>query len=416
MSRNRSSVAAWLGRGVLLGALGLLGTGCATQSLNQARSQFYSGELTEAEASLAERDPPRRDRVLFLMERGTIRQALGEFESSSEDFIRAFDYLVELERYSISRGAGSLLINDNIRDFVGYPYERTLLHAMTAHNHFSIGNWDNAAIEARRIIASLAEDNRGNFPDEPYSRYLAGLALELIDDPSNAALQYRLADEAAAHLNIDADTGRISYAPPPAPDSNETNETERVEQIWPQPRSEPAHQQPPDWTHELVVGLQFGRAPGDTGRLGHRGGAQPGIYAEIYIDGQYAGRTYPLTDIAYLRAETERIRALRDAARAITRIVIKEGIAQAVESKNDAWAGDLVRFILFGLLEQPDTRRWETLPRWFHIGRVHAPADLDRYTVKVKTAEGRTLRTFEVENPMHRRRQQWVSFHRDLGR
>lgn len=398
------------GRGALIVCLGLLLSGCATHRLNSARSDFYAGRLESAEDTLSSGRIPKRDRVLFLMERGTVRQAKGDYEGSSRDFIEAYDILVELETYSLSRGAGSLVVNDNIRNFVGDPFERTLLHAMTAQNHFALGHWDNAAVEARRIVQSLSEDNRKNYPDEPWSRYVAGLAFELIDDPSNAALQYRLADERVRRVRIDPDTGRLSHAPPPAIGTNKTNETQNA---WPEPPPEPEPSATATWSDELVVFLHLGRAPRGGNPIGTSAYRAPPIYAEIYADGTYLGRSYLLSDTAHLKVETERVRALRDITKTVSRIAIKEGIAIAVESQHNELAGDLTRLILLGLLEQPDVRCWETLPRWLHVARVPAPPDLSSYTVVLKNASGKTIRSVDVQQPLQRRRHISTSFFRD---
>ncbi len=409
MSTARMRLIAAGSRGALIVCLGFLMSGCATHRLNTARSDFYAGRLHEAEETLESGSIPHRDRVLFLMERGTVRQAMGDYEGSSQDFIEAYDMLVELETYSISRGAGSLVINDNIRNFVGAPFERTLLHALTAQNHLARGHWDDAAVEARRIIRSLSEDQRKNYPDEPYSRYIAGLALELIDDPSNAALQYRTADEILGRVQIDPDTGRLAHATPPE-NNNGTNDNHEA---WPDPPPEPGNGPDEEWSNELVVFLQLGRSPRGGQPLGS--GARRGspYYAEIHAGDRYLGRSYLVSDTAQLKAETERVRALREAAKTVGRIAAKEGIAVAVESQHNEWAGDLTRFILFGLLERPDVRRWETLPRWLHVARVPAPEDLSSYTVVVKDASGNTLRTYEVNAPIQRRQNLLVSFFRD---
>lgn len=385
----------------------LLGSGCSTPALRHARTDFYAGRLEQAEDALNRRRFPRRDRVLFLMERGAILQAQGDWDASSDDFIAAHDRLVELETRSISRGAGSLVINDAIRDFVGAPFERTLLHAMTAHNHLALGHWDNAAVEARRILQTLSDDHRRNYPDEPYARYLAGLAFELIDDPSNAALQYRRANDLLPHVHIDPDTGRLGPPQPPA--------DENIHGAWPVDATPDRSTGRPGHDQELIVALQLGRTPAGSVALGQAAHHLAPLYAEIHINGEYAGRTYNLSDTAFLRAQTERVRVWRDAARTVTRIAIKESIAVAAESGNNEWAGDLVRFILIGLLEQPDDRRWLTLPRWFQVARVPAPADLSCYTVVVKNRHGQTLRRYDVETPIQRRRQQWVSVHREVG-
>lgn len=410
MSTARMRLIAAGSRGALVVCLGFLLSGCATQSLNSARSDFYAGRLTEAEERLETSRIPKRDRVLFLMERGAVRQAMGDYEGSTQDFIEAYDILVELETYSLSRGAGSLVINDQIKDFVGAPFERTLLHALTAQNHLAQGQWDNAAVEARRIIQSLAEEQRKDYPDVAYSRYIAGLALELIDDPSNATLQYRIANDLTSRVDIDPDTGRLKHAAPQTP---KENEEDTAQQAWPDPPPEPARTHADQWSDELIVFLQLGRSPRGSSTIGSSLYHTAPLYAEIHADGKYLGRSFLLSDTAQLKAETDRIRALRDAAKTVGRIVLKEGIAIAVESKNNAMAGDLTRLILIGLLEQPDDRRWETLPRWMQVARVPAPPDLTSYTVVLKGASGNTIRSYEVNRPPQRRRNLMVSFFRD---
>ena len=62
------------------------------------------------------------------------------------------------------------------------------------------------------------------------------------------------------------------------------------------------------------------------------------------------------------------------------------------------------RLILIGILEQPDIRRWETLPRWLQVARIPCPPDIREYDVVVKNAKGRTVRTFHVDGPITRRR------------
>ncbi len=74
----------------------------------------------------------------------------------------------------------------------------------------------------------------------------------------------------------------------------------------------------------------------------------------------------------------------------------------------------LVRFILISILEQPDTRRWGTLPRWLMVARVPCPPDLEEFDVVVKNASGRPTQTIHVTQPISRHGNKYVSFCRDL--
>jgi hypothetical protein len=383
-----------VGLAVLAGAAA---SGCATTALNAARHDFYAGRYDRAEQSLVADRIPDIDRVLMLMERGMARQAAGRYADSSRDFVDASDRLEELQTYSVSKGAASWVVNDGVQSFRGAPFERTLLHVFTAMNHLALANWDEAGVEARRILKTLQPENRGNYPDDACSRYVAGLGLELNDDPSNAELQYREAAGLSREALVNPATGHLL---PWISPSGSTNVAEII-----------AGDRP--WDHELVCFILLGRAPTGREQWDHAWAPPPPVHAVICHEGRPLGRSYTLTDTAQLAFTTDQIEALRKAAKTAGRIALKEVIAQSVESKNDDGLGDLVRFVLIGLLEQPDLRRWETLPRWLQVARVPCPRDLDRYEIRLVSSAGHTVRTVEVGAPITRRRNLTVSFWRD---
>jgi hypothetical protein len=379
--------------GAWLLLIGLV-AGCASP-LDSARSDFYAGRLDSAEKSLAESPVPDVDRVLFLMERGMVRQARGDYAQSSRDFIDAADELEVLETYSVTQGAASLVVNDTVQAFQGAPFERALLHAFTAKNHLAQGLWDNGAVEARRIIDTLAPRQRGDYPEDAYSRYMAGLCLEMIDDRSNASIQYRRASELSSEVSVD-DRGWLAI--------KTTNPVARGSNPWPTPASGAGH--------ELVCFTLAGRGPSawDTANGYHT--ASGPVYAEIHSGGKVLGRSYVLADTARLAFLTDQLAAATRAAKAATRIYIKDQIADAVEQNNDA-LGELVRFILLGVLEQPDQRRWETLPRWLGVARVACPPNLREFDVVFKTEAGSPQGSVHVTQPIMSRRNISVSFCRD---
>ena len=372
---NRPAAVRVVAGGVV--ALGLLAAGCATQALNTARRDFYQGRLDQANRTL-DRKLPAQDRVLFLMERGMIRLFLGDYDESARDFIAAYDRLDELETYSLSRGGASMIANDTVQDFRGYPYERTLLHAFTAKSHLAQANWENAAVEARRLLASLRPETLGDYPDDAYSRYLAGFCFELIGDRSNARLQYEKAAALAPEAKLDPDTGRFAGAA--ASTSN-----------------------------ELVCFILIGRAPNP--QSAHI--ELPGGYAELRANGKTLGRSHRLTDVADLAFTSLQKDAARQVVKTVARVAAKEAIARQIEHDNEL-LGELVRFVLIGLLEKPDTRRWETLPRYLHVARVPCPGDVREFTVVFKNSSGVTLSEQTVSRPLARAPGYIVSFARDL--
>ncbi|MCX6997895.1 MAG: hypothetical protein NTV49_12605, partial [Kiritimatiellaeota bacterium] len=266
---------------------------------------------------------------------------------------------------------------------------------------------------------------------DAYTRYLAGFCLEMIDDNSNAALQYRKANELSRTVAIAPATGRLTpkvVAPKPAADTPVVGKSE-AELMPPAPAPAPpgAHQA------ELVCFILAGRTPAP-GEGDYAAAALPvysempsgrnqgmpawwtptllPAYAEIHNGGRLLGRSYVLTDTAELARLTAQKEALRKAAKDATRVAIKEVVSHQIEQQNEA-LGLLTWFVLM-LLEQPDVRRWETLPQWLEVARVNCPADLKEFDVVFKTAGGATVRTLHVTKSIQRRRNIYVAVCRDL--
>lgn len=413
---------------------GALLSACSTPAIDNARTEFYRGNYTQAETEIDRAQEDQLNEVLWRMERGTIRQAAGKYQDSADDFIRASDLLKDLETYSVSKGAASMVVNDNVQSFIGVPFERAMLHDLTALDHFALGSWENAAVEARRIIKVQDPDVRGGYPDDAFSRYVAGTGLLMVDDPSNAKLQYGTAAELLSGLSIDP-YGFITPVPvtntppdtntPPVSAGTVTNTASEIEGMPPDAVTKAPPQPPPPpfmppravtnhYPATLTCFALLGKSPTGEELLNGMGNYPSGQYAEIYYKGEYLGRTYTLADVydlAYTTAEKE---ALRKAAKTGTRIAMKEGVAQAFENNDQDAIGALVRIILIGLLERPDTRRWETLPHWLQAATVRCPLNLDEYDAVIKTDSGLTVRTIHVTTPISKKRNRFLSLFRDL--
>ncbi len=349
--------------------LGLLPGGCSTGGVGSARRHYYGGRLDEAVAELTVPDPAGRDEVLVLMERGMIHQTRGDFATSVQDWLDAAERIRELDYVRLSEKATSLVINDRTETYTGRPYERALLHAFTAKSYFLLGQWREAAVEAR-LIADGFETLNG-FPDDAYTRYIAGLAFEMIRDFNGARLEYTQADRLTPVLRIDPSSGALgpTNAPPPvAPSSG-----------------------------DLVVLLGIGRASWSARRGGVNAVWGTSPYAEILHDGQRLGRSYTLNTTGVLAAQTEQRLVAIKTAKTVSRIVIKDSIANAV-ADNNPLLGEVLRLLLFAL-EMPDTRCWETLPFWLQVARVPCPPGITSFEVVFKTDAGRTVRQVTVHAP-----------------
>jgi hypothetical protein len=384
--------------GLALLTMALLASGCATSALQESRTLFYRGDFTGSAQVLSSAEASTTDLVLVLMERATARQSAADYEGSIHDWARASTLADQLDIFSVSRESASMVVNDNLLAYRGAPYERVLLHAFAAQSYLALGMWQDAAVEGRNIIRRV--EDRGDYPDDPYSRYVAALSLELARDPEGAAFQYAQAARLAKRCSVDPATGRLGPPPPIAASTNEADAPPAVE--FPPPTPGP----------EFICLVGFGRGPtgGYSASSNWRWGGAP--YAEFYAGGQLLGRSYTLMTTDELFHATEKVTQLRTAAKTAARIALKETAAQIVSQENEA-LGDLLRLILFAM-ETDDRRAWETLPAWLGAARVPCPPNVDRIEVVFKTGGGDIVEHRVITRPLARLDGDTVSFVRAL--
>ena len=367
---------AWVSHKTILPLLiSLLIAGCATVPLDTARRNFNAGYLDEADKNLAV-IPANSDRVLNLMERGMIRHLRRDYTNSTADWLEAVRVEKELRTHSASKAAASMLINDSLLDYRGYPFERTYLHVFLAKNYLARGMWSDAGVEGRTI--ALLMEKLDGFPDDAFSHYMAAFCLELSGDDSNAAMQYRLASKLAPWAGIDEKTGR--FLPPNLP----TNIVASTYQPGP----------------ELVCFLDF---DGTQGFIPES--------ADIFAEGRYLGTSHTLGNVLSLEVTSSERMETRRAAKKLSRLALKGGIAMAASSKND----DLGSLLLLLLLatENDDLRHWETLPAKLAVARVPCPAGLKEFQVIFKSYSGAPLRSVTVSYPISCKGRTYVSLCRD---
>ncbi len=348
----------------LLSVTMLTGAGCASSGLNQSRRDYYSQDFESAANQLSEKPGPRRNEVLVRMERGMVWQTAGQHDLALRDWLDAQDLIRELDYIRLSEKTTSLLINDSTQTYTGWPYERALMHVFTAKSFFAKSDWRSAAVEAR-VLAYGLEDLNG-FPDDPYTRYVAALAFEMIRDFNGSRIEFTKADELLPDFRIDPQTGAIT------PGTNA-------------PPQQTAPQQ------ELILLVGIGRAPafnmGPPG-INARWGANP--YVEIRRGNQVLGRSYSFNTTTALSHATQQRIATLQTAKTVTRIIAKEAISQAVEEQN-LLLGGVLRILLFAV-ESPDTRSWQTLPNWLQVARIPLPDDRDKIEILLKSSRGPVIK------------------------
>ncbi len=361
--------------GLLLVVL-FLGVGCASPApLETARRNFSNGQLDIADQTLTNL-PSDQNAVMNLMERGMIRHLRHDYANSTADWLAAVRIEKELETHSITKAGASMVVNDSALAFRGYPYERTYLHVYLAKNYLARGMWGEAGVEARNI--ALQMEKLDGFPDDAFSHYMAAFCLELCGDNSNAAMQYRQVAKLVPEAGIDESTGRFRLPNSP------TN----------QPVILPAN------ATELVCFIDF---DGFSGMMPY--------VAILYANGQALGTSHTLTSMYSLQTASSERMATRQAAKSLSRLAFKGALTLAAWSRNEN-LGVLTGLLLLAL-EDPDMRRWETLPAKLAVARVPCPSDLKQFDVEFRSYSGQVVRRMTVTAPLMRKDRIFVSILRD---
>src|SRR5688572_26403682 len=93
---------------------------CATYPFQTqgAQNAFYTGDYTKAAQDLEQKShEDSKDQLLYLLDRATALQLVGNYKESSKLFLKA-DKMSEVKDYvSLSTEAATLLLNDNLKQY-----------------------------------------------------------------------------------------------------------------------------------------------------------------------------------------------------------------------------------------------------------------------------------------------------------
>ncbi len=118
--------------------------------------QDYASASLTLEAS-KDKYYAKKDRVLYFLDAGMLRHFNRDSEKSNQLLTQAEDAIDELYTTSISKGAASLLLNDNVMDYDGEDYENVYLNVFKALNYLNVNQFDPAFVEVRRINNKLSQ-------------------------------------------------------------------------------------------------------------------------------------------------------------------------------------------------------------------------------------------------------------------
>ncbi len=177
----------------LLACLAYYCAGCATysQHATSMRASLEAGRPDQALIIEEQKDPQQKD-VLACMEKGMLRQMVGDYDASNQIWEIGKQHIEALYGVSVTESLGSVTINDATRSYEGERFEQVLLHVYMAMNYLMLDDIDAARVEMLQADVKMRE--WGEQPEEDaFVRYFAGLVYEALGENDDALISYRKA-------------------------------------------------------------------------------------------------------------------------------------------------------------------------------------------------------------------------------
>lgn len=307
---------------------------------------FREGRYSEAAARFREQGlkvgdgilGDGNDGLLYLMDLGLSLHSAGDYVESNKAFLRAED-IAEIKDYtSISNEAASLLVGENVRQYQGEDFEKTLITLFVAMNYAALGDLENARVACRRAnsrLYRLKREGGRDYTENAFAHYLIGVIAQLEGEEDNAAISFRKAIEVEPDLAQLERKGNVIVV-----FENGIAPIKRPSPVW----------------HELPAFVPL---------------ANPNRAGEVYVNGERRAATVTAMNIEQwaIKNLDEKYGPL--VAKRIAGVVAKEATAYAVErTTKSELLGALTR-LGFYLADQADLRSWQLLPHDLQMARLN---------------------------------------------
>ncbi len=136
----------------------------------------------------------RKNQVLYYLDLGAVQHDAGKFKDSDASLDKAERRMEELYTKSVTRAAGTLMLNDTTTEYAGERFERALVNVYRALNYVFLADLEDALVEVRKLSRLLQEysDVYGAkstaYKDDAFAQFLASLLYEDDGKPDDARI------------------------------------------------------------------------------------------------------------------------------------------------------------------------------------------------------------------------------------
>jgi len=379
---------------LVAGISGCLLSSCSSypSKIGSSRRAFESGNYEVAIQELQELSSKKdSDELLFLLELGVAYHAAEQWDKAIEVFQQA-EKLGSLTDYtSVSQEAGSILLNDTLKNHKLDEYEKVLINTYLAMDFTLQKKWESALVECRRInhkTDQIIASGQPGFSRNAFSKYLAGLIFENEREFNDAWVDYKASYQWLPDFPFHA-TALLRMADK----LKAQQEMLQYKKLFPETSD---YRLQKGWG-ELVVLAELGRAPYKIEDPAFR--LVPLMVRSAYavdhlvvrgLHSAVKSRTYTLFDIentAILELE-ERRSAL--VAKKLGGIVAKQAAGYGIEKVTKSPELGALSALLLHLTDRPDLRSWAFLPAKLQLARLALPAGVHEIVLEGAFSSGQS--------------------------
>ncbi len=336
----------------------------------QARDDFYRGQNRQAVKVLADsKGIAGRDKLLYYMEKGLILHRAGEYRQSIATFRKAVELMKQQEVISASRQSASLVTSERITDYGGEYEERLLVHTYLMMDYLLTDDPSDALVDAKQAMQVIH-----SYPDacknDYFTRALIAHCYDAVGEYNDAYIEYKklAADmpdprpvigrlyQLALRLGFDDDAAHYGARLTDA-EKRSLRNAPGAELIVFVAQGQGPVKVPENIVVPPSIRFSFAR---------YRDRTRVFAVPEVTASGRIANDPLITTNVATVLKDSLRDRAARVIAKETARVVAKEAIARKIK---DPLAEAAVRLAFF-LMEEPDTRCWQTLPAYLTMLRI----------------------------------------------
>ncbi len=407
----------------LILALVLQGCAMSVEFYKQVDAEVASDRFASA-ARLVEDNKEsygKNSAVLYNLESGLLLHYAGDYELSNTHFLESEREMDDLYTQSVSKGVGSMVLNDNLLPYEGEDFEKVYVNLFLALNYARLGKLGDALVEARKVDLKLKEysrqyEGKNSYKQDAFVRYIMGVLYEADGEVNDAFISYRdayqgykaydtlFATKCPSYLKADLvrTAGRLGF-------QNELTEYEKEFGIKYTPS-------PPNLGTLLVV-IYSGRGPvkeevklrvsimDNEGTVHTFVAAVPKFHSRQNWVSTYnvsangngvsdATESELGEDVNAIAGKSldERISLiyLKTAGRALLKFLAAEQAKKEVKKQNDSPLANFLTSVVvdaaYDASEKADVRTWRTLPHDIQIALLRLPAG--DFTVGVNSQNG----------------------------